>query len=504
MPRVLLAWIGNTDLRASKGEEVGVGPIAQGIDFRDFDEAIFLSNYEEEIGISFKTWLQARTKAAISIKQVKLKGPTNFEEIYPAAKLTVDQTVEEYGKDVDLSFHISPGTPAMAAVWIILATTRFTAELLESSKDHGVRVVSFPFEISADFVPSLYRKSDRDLERRSLALPPKAPEFDTILHRSPAMKRVIAVAQRAAFRNVRVLIEGETGTGKELFARAIHEASPRKGKPCITVNCGAIPSELVESELFGHEKGAFTGADRTRRGKFEEANGGTIFLDEIGELPLQVQVKILRVLQQNKITRVGSSEEIAIDVRVIAATNRTLIKEVAAGRFREDLYYRLAVVILRLPPLRDREGDPGLLIDFFMEQINRETKNDPGFEHKTLSPGARNLLLKHSWPGNVRELENTLHRLVVWSEGPRIEKEDVEASIESLESREKDILHRSLGGHFRLPELLDEVARHYLTRAMKEANGEMTKATKLVGLPSYQTLSNWLKKYGLEDLKRAD
>lgn len=502
MSRVLIAWLGHTDVKASKGEDVGTGPIAQAVGFREFDEAILLSDLDHGLADHYRSWLQSRTGAQITIQPEKLSGPTQFSEIYPAAIRAVENGIQRHGKDAELYFHTSPGTPPMAAVWIILARTRYAAELLESSRDHGVRIVSFPFEISAEFVPDLFRKADREVERRSLALPPEAAEFDTILHRSAVMKRVIAVARRAAYRNVRVLIEGETGTGKELFARAIHEASPRKGKPFVTVNCGAIPAGLAEAELFGHEKGSFTGADKMRRGKFEEANGGSIFLDEIGELPLQTQVTLLRVLQQNKVTRVGGNEEIPIDVRVLAATNRTLIKEVAAHRFREDLFYRLAVVVLRLPPLRDRHGDVGLLLDRCLARLNEEASRDPSLEQKTLSPQAKNLLLKHTWPGNIRELENVLNRLAVWSEGPRIEKEDVLATLDSAETKSADILNRPLGGAFKLQDLLDEVARHYLTRAMTEANGEITEAARLTGFGNHQTLSNWLKKHDLESLKK--
>jgi transcriptional regulator with PAS, ATPase and Fis domain len=186
------------------------------------------------------------------------------------------------------------------------------------------------------------------------------------------MDRLIQRARRVAIRNVSVLIEGESGTGKELLARAIHRASPRKDRPFIAVNCGAIPAELVESELFGHEKGAFTGATQQRTGHFEAADGGTLFLDELGELPGPAQVKLLRTLQEGEVVRLGSSKPTKVDVRIIAATNRTLTEEIASGRFREDLFYRLAVAVLKLPPLRERSGDLGVLIDHLLAQVNRE------------------------------------------------------------------------------------------------------------------------------------
>ena len=299
-------------------------------------------------------------------------------------------------------------------------------------------------------------------------------------------------------RSVPVLIEGETGTGKELVARAMHRASPRRERPFIAVNCGALPPDLVESELFGHEKGAFTGADRMRKGYFEAVSGGTLFLDEIGELPALAQVKLLRVLQEGEVIRVGATRAIGVDVRVIAATNRTLTQEITEGRFREDLYYRLAVAVLKLPPLRERTGDLGLLVDHLLDQINEESAHEPGYRNKRLSASARNVLLQHSWPGNVRELLNTLRRAAIWSDVETIEAEDVrEALLPTPRDPRQEVLNRALGDGFSLPDLLANVARHYLARAMEEAAGNKSRAANLVGLASYQTLTNWLSKYGV-------
>ena len=273
----------------------------------------------------------------------------------------------------ELTFHLSPGTPAMAAVWIILGKTRYSAELIESSKQHGVRTASVPFDISAELIPDLLRNADKRLTELSRAASPETARFGDIIYRSEAMHRVIGRAKRAAIRSYPVLIEGESGTGKELLAKAIHTASPRRDNPLRTVNCGAIPTELVESELFGHEKGAFTGATQARPGYVEDADGGTLFLDEIGELPLTAQVKLLRILQDEEVTRVGSTKPRRVDVRIIAATNRDLMIEVAQSRFREDLFFRLAVLVLKVPPLRQREGDLGPLIDGLFDRINQSS-----------------------------------------------------------------------------------------------------------------------------------
>ena len=388
MKNILISWIGRTDLRAvTENETIGLGPLAQAVRSLPFDEVILLCDYPLSEGQTFISWLRTHKELPVTLKPANLSGPTDFADIYEAAIGVVRETLSRHGQDTRLTFHLSPGTPAMAAVWILLAKTLFPATLIESSREHGVKVAEVPFDISAEFIPALLRRSDAQLEQLTAGFPPEAPEFADIIHRSPVMQRIVTRAQLVAPRTIPVLIEGESGTGKELFARAIHRASLRRDGPFIAVNCGAIPSELIESEFFGHKKGAFTGAIADRKGAFESATGGTLFLDEIGELPPAAQVKILRALQEGEIVRVGETRPVAVDVRIVAATNRSLIHEVADGRFRADLFYRLAVAVLKIPPLRERQGDIGLLIDHFIAAGEDR--------HKKLSAGARNLLLTH-------------------------------------------------------------------------------------------------------------
>ena len=499
MCKVLVSWIGHADLRApEESAAAGVGPVAQALDTGTFDAAFLLTDYGDE-ALGYHRWVDARAGGTeVHLLRDRLSGPTEFGEIYTAAVRACEQALAAEGRDAALTFHLSPGTPAMAAVWIILAKTRFAAALIESSREHGVRTASVPFDISADFLPDLLREPDRELERLSAGLPPAAPEFEAIIHRSAVMQRVIARARRVAPRSVPVLLEGETGTGKELVARAIHRASPRRECPFIAVNCGALPPELVEAELFGHEKGAFTGADRARPGYFVAADGGTLFLDEIGELPAAAQVKLLRVLHEGAVVRVGATTPRAVDVRVIAATNRTLTQEVARGRFREDLFYRLAVALLKLPPLRERAGDLGLLADRLLDQINVESVHEPGYRSKKLSASARNILSQHPWPGNVRELSNTLLRAAIWSDDATIRAQDLrDALLPAARDQRREVWDRPLGNGLSLPDLLAEIARHYLARAMAEAANNKTRAAALVGLASYQTFTNWLAKYGV-------
>jgi len=498
---ILFCWLGMTDLKAASGaEDVGLGPVAQAVAHGSYKEVVLLNNWERAKAENYTAWLQGKTSSHLTLQHVTLSGPTDFGEIFQAASTAISEKILEHGLETELVFHLSPGTPAMAAVWILLAKTRFPAELIESSREHGVRTASVPFDISADFIPDLFRKPDRTLERLAAGLPAAAPEFGDIIHRSETMQGVILRARRIAPRSIPVLIEGESGTGKELFARAIHDAGPRRDKPFVAINCGAIPAELVESELFGHEKGAFTGANAARIGHFEAAHQGTIFLDEIGELPKEMQVKLLRTVQEGEVQRLGATTARKVDIRIIAATNRNLIEEVAAGTFREDLFYRLAVAVIKLPPLRERSGDVSLLIDQFLARINRESIDEPGHRHKKISAAARNILLRHSWPGNIRELQNTLTRAAVWSADEEIDEIDIrEALLPVAAAKGSDIiLNQPLEPAIDLPAIMKTVAVHYLERGLAQAHGNKTKAAQLLGLPSYQTLTNWLKRYGME------
>lgn len=495
MPTIF-AWLGNSDLRASEdASSVDRGPILMALDVGSYERLVLLSDHGQRKTAGFVAWLRARFEGTVEVRQVSLRSPTDYEDIYVAANEAVSAALA-LSPGLEMTFHLSPGTPAMAAVWVLLAKAKYGAALIESSRDHGVRPVVVPFDLSAEFLPAAIKQADDALTQLVQGLPPAAPEFSSIIHRCGAMRRAVAMARRLAQRDIPVLIQGESGTGKELFARAIHASSNRKSAPFVAVNCGAIPLELVDAELFGHEKGAFTGAHASRAGYFEAADGGTLFLDELGELPLSSQVRLLRVLQEREVARIGGGKLRKIDVRIIAATNRTLPEEVRAGRFREDLFHRIAVGILVLPPLRGREGDLNLLIDAILVQINSEAASQPGYEDKYISVGARRLLLQHVWPGNVRELHNVLLRASIWAPKAEISAEDVsEALSVTTPQANEGILGMPLENGFSLPELLGDVARHYLERAMEQSSGSKTEAARLLGLGSYQTLTNWMIRY---------
>jgi transcriptional regulator with PAS, ATPase and Fis domain len=499
--KILVSWIGATDLRAlSNKNNVGIGPIAQAVNSSDYEIIVLISDYSEGETVEYHQWLQDKTLSKITIEYVNLSSPTDYGEIYQFANQLIESLQKKYGVETSLTFHLSPGTPAMAAIWILLSKTKYHSELIESSKQHGVKTVEIPFDISAEFIPGIFQKSDNQVKLLAAGLHTESPEFKDIIHRSDVMRRLIVKAQKVSPRNIPVLIEGESGTGKELLARAIHEASPRKGKSFVALNCGAIPHDLVEAELFGYEKGAFTGASQEKIGLFEAANNGTLLLDEIGELGLDSQVKLLRAIQEGESKRIGAVKPVKVDVRIIASTNRNLISEMASGAFREDLFYRLAVAVLKVPPLRERSGDIGLLIYTLIERINEESINEPGYYHKKVSVSARNILLKYHWPGNVRELMNTLTRAAVWSEGDIDEKDIQEAILEvpsGLHDHER-VLNLPINDGVDLPELIKLVAVHYLTRGLKETHGNKTKTAELLGVSNYQTLTNWLRKYGIE------
>lgn len=493
MSSVLVSWVGTADLNAAKSDGAdGLGPVAQAVASRSFEQVVLLTNQKSKV-TAFVDWLKKRTATPIVVRAENLQSPTNYVDIYRAVTKTIEWLTPASGKKRRLTFHLSPGTPAMATIWTLLAP-RYDAELIQSSKEAGVETANLPFEIAAEFMPGLVRQGNAKLAQMSAGARPEDPSFADIAGGSEAVTSMVNRARQAAPYSAPILIEGESGTGKELLAAAVHKASGRKGE-FVPINCGAIPKELVESTFFGHTRDAFTGAKRDKAGAFEQAHGGTLFLDEVGDLPLDAQVKLLRALQEKKVQRVGASTEISVDVRVIAATNRDLLSEVAADRFREDLYFRIAVLTLRSPPLREREGDVGLLAERVLAALNAERARA---EHKKLSPAAKSLLLKHRWPGNVRELQATLLRAFVWSRGTTIDEKALADALVVRPSSTQDILHQPLGNGFKLEESVRTVMQHYLSRAIEEAHGNRTKAAALVGAKSYQTLKNWAKKHGVE------
>ena len=306
-----------------------------------------------------------------------------------------------------------------------------------------------------------------------------------VIGASEAFREVLELAHRVAESDATVLVLGESGTGKEVIAREIHRASDRARRPFVAVNCSAIPEGLLESELFGHEKGAFTGAVRQKKGRFEVADGGTIFLDEIGDMSAALQAKLLRFLQDHTFLRVGGSSDISIDVRMIAATNRDLDAAVADGSFREDLFFRLNVVSIVMPPLRDRPEDVPLLVEYFLRVFA-----PAGSKPKRMSPRAMRLAMDYAWPGNIRELENAIQRAVVLSRGETMFPEHLPAKVQAVAGEESDEAPRA-------GKTIREVERDTIVKALKETGGNRTHAAKILGI-SRRTLQNKIREYEIE------
>lgn len=311
------------------------------------------------------------------------------------------------------------------------------------------------------------------LDNQELRKQLEGSRFGGILGSCEPMREIYRKIEKVAKTDVSVLLQGETGTGKEVLAQEIHRRSHRKSGPFVAINCGAIPESLLESELFGHARGAFTGASHTRIGKFQAANGGTLFLDEIGEMPPLLQVKILRAIQERAVTKVGETRPEAVDIRIIAATNKDLAKEIREGRFREDLYYRLNVVSLDLPPLRERGQDILVLARYFLETFAKEF----GVPVKGFDPRAEHALRRHSWPGNVRELENRVKRAVVLADSALISPEDLELEIDALEPTEEEV-----GAILPLQQAKEEFQRRYINEVLARNKGNRTKTARDLGV----------------------
>ena len=374
---------------------------------------------------------------------------------------------------------------------LILMTAYGTVETaVQAMKDGAADYVTKPLDLEELLVRlarvaerSRLRSEVRDLQARLV----ERHRLEGIIGESGRMQEVLALAKRVAPSDATVLIRGESGTGKELIARAIHFNSPRASRPLVNLNCAALPAQLLESELFGHEKGAFTGAVAQRKGRFEQADGGSIFLDEIGDLSPTLQVKLLRVLQEREFERVGGNRTLKADVRVLAATHRDLERAMREGAFREDLYYRLNVVTIQIPPLRERREDIPLLLEHFLRKFAEKNRRDV----TGLTAAARDVLLKYDYPGNVRELENIVERAILLCRGHVIDLEDLPATLRPGQRGVAEPLPKDLPG------VLADIERQAIESALERSGGVQTQAAEALGI-SERVLRYKMKKYGLE------
>ena len=377
---------------------------------------------------------------------------------------------------------------------IMMTAYASTTTAIEAMKSGAYDYVSKPFDVEELKVVIQKALEKAELVDENVYLRRELREkyrFSNIIGRSRRMQEIFALIERVARTSSTVLLQGESGTGKELIARAIHYTSPRAKRRFLSVNCGAMPETLLESELFGHERGAFTGAVREKKGLFREAHQGTLFLDEISEMPTSMQVKLLRALQEKRVRSVGGHREEPVDVRIIAATNQDLTQLIDDNRFREDLYYRINVIPIELPPLRQRREDIPLLVDFFIKKYCDEMDLEP----KGISVEAMNLLEAYHWPGNVRELENLIERALALFSGPAITASDIPAQLSQG--------GRRAPGPVVLPEegldlegYLDEIRKQLMAEALDRAHGVQTQAADLVGI-SFRSFRYYAKKLGL-------
>jgi len=400
--------------------------------------------------------------------------------------LEVLAAVKEKYPDIDVVVNTAHGTIEIAVEAMKMGAVDFI------TKDLPHEAIRLTIEKVLEY-RTARRERERLGEENQYLREEISGRFGEIVGRSPVMKDILTMVEKVASADSSVLIYGESGTGKELAARALHRQSARCNGPFVKVNCGALPRELAESELFGHEKGAFTSAVRQKKGKFELAETGTIFLDEIGDIPLDLQVKLLRVLQEKEFDRVGGEQTISVDVRVVAATNRQLKQMVDEGTFREDLYYRLEVIPIVMPPLREHQDDIPELVRYFLEKKCGEM-NKP---LKCLSDEAMQSLVNYRWPGNVRELENVIERTVVLTDTDQVGVQDLPLAVGELTRASTTPQIGAAEESIPLNKILEETERHQIVRAMDQANGVKTQAADILGIKT-SALYYKLDKYGLE------
>ncbi|HBE22685.1 MAG TPA: sigma-54-dependent Fis family transcriptional regulator [Verrucomicrobiales bacterium] len=406
-------------------------------------------------------------------KAIKVVSKTHVDVVLSSIDLQPFDGMELLGK-------IKAQSPATLVILIAgFPTTGQVIEATQRGAHDVLRKESLAFELRSVLESALQLAEDRRSADTTSAASPAQDGRVKIIGVSRALQDVFKIVGRVARSDAPVLVSGESGSGKELIAKAIHEYSPRRLKEMIPLNCGAIPENLLESELFGHEKGSFTGAIARRAGRFEQADGGTLFLDEIGDMPLSIQVKLLRVLQDGTFSRVGSNDTQTSDVRIITATHKDLAAEVSAGRFREDLYYRLNVVEVRIPPLRDRKDDIPLLAEYFLQRITRKN----GMARIRLSQEAISALQTHHWPGNVRELENTIARACALASSSVLLPSDIPLASAPITSRIKldDALDRMINS---APSgnIIDWVVSQLAQRAVELADNDIKKASNNLGI----------------------
>ena len=511
--KILFSWVGHADLLGFAGEHsenkeevcslvkkqesAAAGPVKITVSQKNFDRVILLWNYNApELMERYRRYCGEQTV----VIHVPLADPTDYRAVYCAAR---DVAAANCSAEDELYYLLSPGTPAMAAVWVLLGKTRFIGTFLQTY-NNKVSHAEIPFDMTADLLPELLNKTDRLLE--NLPDVSRLAGFEDIIGSSSAIRKAVLRASKAAAHSVPVLITGESGTGKEMFAHAIYKASPRKNKPFEAINCAALPANLLEAELFGYKKGAFTGASKDHEGAFKRLDGGTLFLDEIGECSLELQAKLLRVLQPppgkplsyREFFPIGAEQPEHSDVRIIAATNRDLPEMISRQEFRDDLFYRLSAITLPLPPLRERRSDLPELAEKLLQRINNDFKREnPLYEDKKFCSGTKIFIQKYPWYGNVRELFNAILQGVVMSGEKNIKIFDMGLS-DVVFGIGKSAESVQITEDLNLDNTLETMEKQYIVSALKQSGGNKSQAARLLGFSNYQRLDARMKKLKIQ------
>lgn len=493
----LLTWLGNRDLENMQQDKIAAITAIALKAQPHFDKIVILSNDKEETWSRFEAFLKKRMAVNgrpyndIKIVKAHIESPIDYHTIAKETEKWITKLSEEADT---LSINLTSGTPAMTTLSVLIGKGKANTKFLQATPTNELLHVEIPIDFGSEYL----RSASKNIAYLAASQPKLESAFSVITAKSLVMQDTVSKAKRVAASEVPVLILGETGTGKEVMAQAIHSASLRTGQPLKIVNCGALAPNLVDSTLFGHKKGAFTGADKDYPGLFEQANNGTLFLDEVGELPLDVQVKLLRALQQGEVTRLGDTKTTNVDVRVIAATHQDLSKLVANGKFREDLFYRLAVGVIRIPSLRERQEDIPLIVGQLVDQINRSASKHPQYISKKISEKGIKFLSSQYWPGNIRELWSTLNRAFLWSDTSIMDEYELSQAMLTRSQVVEDVpISLTFNDKVDIVQLTDNFQKKYVEAALKASGNVKKHATQMLGLKDHQTLTNWMKRLGI-------
>jgi DNA-binding NtrC family response regulator len=485
----LITWIGDQDLQAADlmdgTPKIEGGAVLSAIKAGNFERVFLLIDYCEQQASDYKNWLSDHYTGELYVENVDLDGdPTDVSKIYEASCKLLDRLTDESRLPTQPTFLISSGTWAMAVVMVIISQTRYEGQLIQSSKEAGVQTVEIPFEVHAEYLSKLVGFSDEGLIKSNTLRKPL--NFGNIPFRSDVMQRLATKAAKASQRNFPILIEGDIGTEKEEFARAIHFKGTRQEGKFIKVPCNLRDIDDLNTRLFGDDNA------------FDQAKGGIVYLDEVNSLPENLQGKLYeKLVSLANLEELGSAPILTNTCRIIASSRKDLVQTVANSGFHEELFFALSVLVLKIPALRERRNDISPLIDQILEKINNESINEPGYQTKSLTPGARSVLIQRDWPANTRELENSLKRAAVWSSDDIINEADIwDAVFETPPTTGAlhEILDIRLEDGIDLKAKLGEIADHLIDRAIEHEGENRSNAAKLLGFESYQAFAYWAKR----------